>query len=119
MVDNHSQKGAKPAPDQRSSHAAPEASAPRWDAEVDVVVVGVGAAGVCAAIEAAQAGASVLALERAGGPGGTTAVSDGMIYLGGGTALQRACGFEDSIEEMQKYLMAACGPEPDAERIGV
>jgi succinate dehydrogenase/fumarate reductase flavoprotein subunit len=119
MVDNHSQKGAKPAPGLRSSHAAAEASAPRWDAEVDVVVVGVGAAGVCAAIEAAQAGASVLALERAGGPGGTTAVSDGMIYLGGGTALQRACGFEDSIEEMQKYLMAACGPEPDAERIRV
>ena len=61
----------------------------------------------------------MLVLERAGGVGGTTAVSDGMIYLGGGTALQRACGFEDSVEEMQKYLMASCGPEPDAERIRV
>jgi succinate dehydrogenase/fumarate reductase flavoprotein subunit len=97
----------------------PEASAPGWDAEADVLVVGVGAAGACAAIEAAGAGARVLALERAGGAGGTTAVSDGMIYLGGGTALQRACGFDDSVEEMQKYLMASCGPEPDAERIRV
>ncbi|HVN38345.1 MAG TPA: FAD-dependent oxidoreductase [Myxococcota bacterium] len=101
------------------SRALSDAEVSGWDAEADVLVVGVGAAGVCAAIEAASTGASVLCLERAGGPGGTTAVSDGMIYLGGGTALQRACGFEDSIEEMQKYLLASCGPEPDAERIRV
>jgi succinate dehydrogenase/fumarate reductase flavoprotein subunit len=119
MVDNHSQKSPKPAPDHRSSRAVLESSAPGWDAEADVLVIGAGAAGLCAAIEAASAGARVLALERAGGAGGTTAVSDGMIYLGGGTALQRACGFEDSVEEMQKYLMASCGPEPDAERIRI
>jgi 3-oxo-5alpha-steroid 4-dehydrogenase len=89
----------------------------RWDAEAEVVVVGLGAAGACAAIEAAGAGASVLVLERAGGGGGTTAVSDGMMYFGGGTALQRACGFDDSVEEMVKYLMASCGPEPDEARI--
>jgi succinate dehydrogenase/fumarate reductase flavoprotein subunit len=117
MVDNHSQKASKSAPTQRSSRAVLESSAPGWDAECDVLVIGAGAAGACAAIEAASAGARVTVLERAGGAGGTTAVSDGMIYLGGGTALQRACGFEDSVEEMQKYLMAACGPEPDAERI--
>jgi len=118
MVDNHSQSARKPATE-RISRALSDAEVSGWDAEADVLVVGVGAAGVCAAIEAASTGASVLCLERAGGPGGTTAVSDGMIYLGGGTALQRACGFEDSIEEMQKYLLASCGPEPDAERIRV
>jgi len=95
------------------------AAVPRWDAEADVVVVGLGAAGACAAIEAARAGARVLVLERAGGGGGTTAVSDGMMYFGGGTALQRACGFEDSVEEMVKYLLASCGPEPDEARIRV
>jgi succinate dehydrogenase/fumarate reductase flavoprotein subunit len=94
-----------------------EASVPRWDAEADVVVVGMGAAGACAAIEAARAGVRVLALERAGGGGGTTAVSDGMMYFGGGTALQRACGFDDPVEEMVKYLIASCGPEPDEARI--
>jgi len=90
-----------------------------WDDEVDVIVVGLGGAGVCAAIEAARAGVEVLVLERAGGGGGTTAASDGMIYLGGGTPLQKACGFEDSPEEMFKYMMASCGPEPDEDRIRI
>ena len=91
----------------------------RWDADADVVIVGLGAAGACAAIEAARAGARVQVLERAGGGGGTTAASDGMMYFGGGTALQRACGYPDSVEEMFKYLMASCGPEPDEARIRV
>lgn len=96
-----------------------EADISRWDEEADVVVVGLGAAGASAAIEAATLGASVLVLERASGGGGTTAMSDGMMYYGGGTALQKACGFEDSVEEMVKYLMASCGPEPDEARIRV
>ena len=85
-----------------------------WNAECDVLVVGFGAAGACAAIEAANAGARVLVLERAGGAGGTSAMSGGLLYLGGGTPVQKACGFEDSPEEMFKYMMAACGPNPDA-----
>jgi succinate dehydrogenase/fumarate reductase flavoprotein subunit len=103
----------------RSSRLRRSSEVPRWDAEADVVIVGLGAAGACAAIEAARAGSRVLVLERAGGGGGTTAVSDGMMYFGGGTALQRACGFEDSVDEMIKYLVASCGPEPDEERIRV
>ena len=47
-----------------------------WDSEVDVVVVGFGGAGACAALEAARAGASVLAMDRFAG-GGATAVSGG------------------------------------------
>jgi 3-oxo-5alpha-steroid 4-dehydrogenase len=85
----------------------------RWDAEVDVLVVGLGAAGAAVALEAAGAGAGTLVLERASGGGGTSAVSGGVLYLGGGTALQKACGFEDSPEEMFKYLMASCGESPD------
>ena len=90
---------------------------PHFDREADVVIAGLGGAGVCAALEAASAGAEVLVLERAGAGGGTTAVSDGMMYIGGGTALQQACGFEDTPEEMFKYLMASCGPDPDEARI--
>jgi 3-oxo-5alpha-steroid 4-dehydrogenase len=85
-----------------------------WDVECDVLVVGFGAAGACAAIEASRAGARVIVLERAGGSGGTSAMSGGICYLGGGTPLQKACGVEDSPEEMFKYMMAACGPNPDA-----
>ncbi len=94
-----------------------EAEISRWDEETDVLVVGAGCAGACAAIEAASAGARVLVLERAGGAGGTSAMSGGLVYLGGGTPLQTACGFEDSAEEMFKYMMAACGPQPDAKLI--
>jgi 3-oxo-5alpha-steroid 4-dehydrogenase len=107
------------APAIRPSDTLAERDVPAWNAEADVVIVGLGAAGACAAIEAASEGASVLVLERAGGGGGTTAASDGMMYFGGGTALQRACGFEDSVDEMMKYLMASVGPEPDEARIRV
>lgn len=88
-----------------------------WADEADVVVVGFGAAGASAAFEAASAGASVLVLERAGAAGGAAAMSDGMIYLGGGTPTQRDAGFEDSPQNMRTFLMAACGPAPDATKI--
>lgn len=91
----------------------------RWDDEADVVVVGLGCAGACAALEATGAGARVLVLERAGGGGGTSAMSGGVLYLGGGTPLQKQCGFEDSPDEMFKYLMAACGPGPDEAKISL
>jgi hypothetical protein len=88
-----------------------------WDDEADVIVVGFGGAGACAAIAAADAGADVLLLERMGGGGGTTALSTGQIYLGGGTAIQKACGFDDSAGEMCTYLLAACGPGVDEAKI--
>lgn len=89
----------------------------QWDRETDVLVVGLGCAGACATLAAAEAGADVLALERASGGGGTSAMSGGVIYMGGGTPIQRACGFEDSAEEMAKYLLASCGPKPDESKI--
>jgi 3-oxo-5alpha-steroid 4-dehydrogenase len=89
----------------------------RWDAEVDVLVLGLGCAGAATALAAAAAGARTLVLERAGGGGGTSAMSGGVVYLGGGTPLQQACGFEDSPEEMFKYLMASCGESPDEAKV--
>lgn len=47
----------------------------------DVLVIGLGAAGVSAAIEARRAGAEVLVLERASAGGGSSALSGGFIYL--------------------------------------
>ena len=78
----------------------------------DVVVVGFGAAGACAALEAAAtlegAGASVLVLDRFGG-GGATALSGGVVYAGGGTPQQRAAGVDDSPEAMFGYLRTEVG----------
>jgi 3-oxo-5alpha-steroid 4-dehydrogenase len=88
-----------------------------FDSECDVLVVGLGAAGAAASIDAAAAGAEVVVLERSAAGGGTSAVSGGVIYLGGGTALQNACGFEDSVEDMFAYLMASCGDAPDEAKV--
>jgi 3-oxo-5alpha-steroid 4-dehydrogenase len=88
-----------------------------WHEEADVVVVGFGAAGAAAAYEAATSGADTLVLERAGAAGGAAAMSDGFIYLGGGTPEQRAAGFDDSVENMKTFLTAACGPSPDLAKI--
>jgi len=79
-----------------------------WDEQADVVVVGFGAAGACAAIEAAEAGAGVLVVDRFGG-GGASAVSGGIVYAGGGTAVQRAAGVEDTPEAMYDYLSQEVG----------
>lgn len=90
-----------------------------WSLEADVVVAGLGIAGATAAIEAARAGADVLALERLGGGGGAAAMSGGFIYLGGGTALQRSLGFDDSVENMKNFMKAALGPGVDESKIDV
>jgi 3-oxo-5alpha-steroid 4-dehydrogenase len=87
-----------------------------WTDEVDVVVVGFGIAGGCAAVSAAAAGAEVLVLERAAAAGGTTSMAGGHFYLGGGTAVQQATGHEDSADEMYAYLVAV-SKDPDLSKI--
>lgn len=82
----------------------------------DVVVVGFGIAGGCAALEAARDGARVLLLERAAVHGGTSSMSGGHFYLGGGTAVQQATGHDDPVEEMVRYLMAST-KDPDEQKI--
>ncbi|HMD28484.1 MAG TPA: FAD-binding protein, partial [Steroidobacteraceae bacterium] len=66
------------------------------------VVVGFGAAGVCAALQARADGASVIAVDRFEG-GGATKLSGGVSYSGG-TDVQSEAGFQDTAEEMFKYL---------------
>ncbi|OAN26411.1 FAD-binding protein [Mycolicibacterium iranicum] len=85
-----------------------------WSDEADVVVLGFGIAGGCAAVSAAAAGARVLVLEKAAAAGGTTSMAGGHFYLGGGTAVQQATGHEDSAEEMYRYLVTQSrNPEHD------
>lgn len=94
----------------------PVAQVAAWSACVDVVVVGFGAAGSCAAIEAREAGADVLVLEKASGVNGTTCQAAGHFYLGGGTRPQLANGIEDSADDMFNYLMANT-PDPEESKI--
>lgn len=95
----------------------PASAVERIDHETDVLVVGFGCAGAAAALEAASAGADVLVLERAGGPGGSSGLSGGELYLGGGTRVQQECGFEDTPEEMFAYLQMALGPHADLDKL--
>ncbi|WP_349269502.1 putative fumarate reductase/succinate dehydrogenase [Mycolicibacterium parafortuitum] len=95
----------------------PVSSVPAWDDEADVVIAGYGIAGAAAAVEAAHNGADVLVLERTGSWGGAAAMAGGFVYLGGGTAIQKACGFSDSVENMAAFLNAAMGPGADEKRI--
>jgi 3-oxo-5alpha-steroid 4-dehydrogenase len=79
-----------------------------WDDRCDLLVVGFGGAGACAAIEAASRGLSVLALDRFEG-GGATALSGGVVYAGGGTPYQRQAGYDDTSEAMFNYLRQEVG----------
>ncbi len=74
-----------------------------WDEQCDVLVVGWGAAGACAALEARAEGADVLIADRFTG-GGASAKSGGVVYAGGGTRHQQAAGFNDSPQAMFDYL---------------
>jgi succinate dehydrogenase/fumarate reductase flavoprotein subunit len=95
------------------------AEVPGWHREHDVVVVGQGVAGGAAAIEAARAGADTVVLERMTRGGGATALSTGITYFGGGTPIQKACGFEDSLAEMQAFVALAAGAQADPERVAL
>jgi len=94
----------------------PAADVPGATESWDVVVVGFGIAGGCAALEAARAGARVLLLERAAVHGGTSSMSGGHFYLGGGTAVQQATGHDDSADAMYDYLVSV-SLEPEHDKI--
>ena len=89
----------------------PIADVPQWDFETDVAVIGFGATGACASIEARAAGADVILFERNSGSGGASGLSGGEIYIGGngGTEVQQAAGFNDSTEAFTTYLKMAGG----------
>src|SRR5262245_26790019 len=74
----------------------------KWDKEVDVIVVGYGAAGGVSAITAHDAGAKVLLIEKMPHPGGISMLS------GGGVA------FAHNAEGAFQYLKRTCnGTTPD------
>ena len=85
--------------------------------DVDVIVVGSGAAGLTCATVAAKAGLSVLLLEATATFGGTTALSGGGVWIPA-THHMRNLGISDSIEEADTYLKAVLGNFYDADKIG-
>tara|TARA_Y100000591_G_scaffold232027_1_gene202964 strand:- start:210 stop:503 length:294 start_codon:yes stop_codon:yes gene_type:complete len=66
-----------------------------WDDEADLVVAGLGGAGIAAANEALDQKLTVIGIDKTNG-GGATVKSGGVYYAGGGTPIQIAAGVEDS-----------------------
>ena len=72
--------------------------------DADVVILGAGAAGLSAALEASNAGASVVVLEKQGIVGGSTTRSGGKL-VAAGTKQQEEAGFTgDTAEDLYNYL---------------
>jgi succinate dehydrogenase/fumarate reductase flavoprotein subunit len=81
--------------------------------DVDVVVLGTGAAGLAAAVAAHDGGAEVLVLEKADLVGGTTGVSGGMPWVPCNRHMAEL-GIADSREEAVAYLeRLTLGRAPD------
>jgi flavocytochrome c len=77
--------------------AAATAAQDQWDDEADVIVVGTGGAGYAAAIEAKDAGASVLMIEKAKWFGGRTMHANGDCQIPA-SHIQKKAGIEDHAE---------------------
>ncbi len=97
--------------------AVPRSAVKSWDMTVDVLIAGSGAAGVSAAIEACHSDVQVLVVESLLNFGGSSSLSGGVIYAGGGTALQKALKVEDSPKEMFKFLSQAGTTHPPLDKI--
>jgi fumarate reductase flavoprotein subunit len=89
-----------------------DASGVRFGAEVDVAIIGGGAAGLIAALRAHEAGAEVLVIERDALPRGSTALSAGLIPAAG-TRFQKAAGIADSVELFAGDILRKAKGEPD------
>src|SRR5665647_1608851 len=69
----------------------------KFAAETPLLIIGAGAAGLCAALAAKEAGLDAVLIERDAVPAGSTALSAGLIPAAG-TRFQRAKGIADSPE---------------------
>lgn len=83
----------------------------------DVVVVGAGLAGHCAALAAAEAGAEVLLLEKQPSTGGSTVLSGGFFAFAG-TPNQERAGLSDDPERLLADLRNVGGGAADESLIG-
>jgi 3-oxosteroid 1-dehydrogenase len=78
----------------------------------DFVVVGSGAASMCAGLVMRQAGRSVLILEKTSLVGGTTAKSGGVMWIPNNPFMKRD-GIPDSPEQAMQYLDSLIGDAVD------
>lgn len=78
--------------------------------EVDLLVIGAGAAGMATALVAALEGLDVMVLEKSSLVGGTASTSAGSIWIPGNTQ-SLAAGYQDSVEKAAVYMQGLIGDD--------
>ena len=92
-----------------SAHAFIPVKVPqKWDETVDVLCVGTGFSGLAAAIEAHNAGASVLVIDKMALPGGNSILAAGG-FAAPGNDMQKKAGIKDSPELLLADMLRAGG----------
>jgi len=87
-----------------------------FDSEVPLVIIGAGAAGLCAALAASEAGVEPVVVERDAVPSGSTALSAGLIPAAG-TRFQREKGIVDSAKLFAEDIARKAHGEADAKLV--
>ena len=85
---------------------------------VDVIVIGAGLAGYCAAIEAAESGAEVLLLEKQAEVGGSSILSGGSFAFAG-TPEQDRAGISDNAALLYKDMRYVGAEENDEKLVSL
>lgn len=99
-----------------ASPAAPAVETPTNAIDTDVLVIGGGAAGLAAAIEAAEEGVSVMLIEKLPMLGGSTLLSGGIMY-GAQTPTQKRAGVEEKWEDLAAYWIEMANGNVDKDII--
>jgi flavocytochrome c len=92
--------------------AVDAAEAEEFDAHAPLLIVGAGAAGLCAALAAKEAGVDAVVIERDAVPSGSTALSAGLIPAAG-TRFQRAKGIADNPQLFAADIQRKAHDEAD------
>jgi 3-oxo-5alpha-steroid 4-dehydrogenase len=80
-----------------------------WDDTCDMLVVGLGLAGAAAALKGSELGGMDIVLVDRFTGGGTSSLSGGVVYAGGGTRVQKEVGVDDTVENLEAYMAYEAG----------
>jgi 3-oxosteroid 1-dehydrogenase len=94
----------------------PPENPPRFDEQVDLLVIGAGAAGMTAALVGSIEGLRTMVCEKTTMVGGTTSTSAGTVWIPGSNQSRNA-GIPDQVEDARRYLRAVVGNAGHNERL--